>query len=213
MSRPLPRFIRDSRRNCLAVVGGSVPLALTWQINGTNLTDGPSGIGTISGSSTGKSDHIPNLTPADEGQTFNVTLVTSNSQGAFTNDPAVVTFTVSAPGMALKISMPRWTFEAQGHWIGNTGSSWSDGNPVSVSVFFGAGQHLLHRAGHGWNARPATSPMRCSPARPAGDRGKWRVAGWQRRPAFATQYSHRRTAVCKQSGAKFFTVTNFGTTV
>lgn len=110
--------------------GGSYPMTFIWQLDGTNLTDGASSVGFISGSAT-PSLMISNLAVADANQTFSLTLVSSNSLGAYTSSvPAMLT--VSQPFAAATITTTE--MEAQGaDW--NTGVSWSDGNPASVSEY------------------------------------------------------------------------------
>ncbi len=114
--------------------GGSLPLTYTWQLNGANLTDGPKSIGIISGSATPFLT-ISNLAAGDAGQSYNLTLVTSNSSGVYTSSvPAVLS--VTPPNGAQTIVT--LGFEASGtDW--NTGTNWSDGNPASLSVFAEAG--------------------------------------------------------------------------
>jgi hypothetical protein len=113
---------------------GSVPMTYTWQINGVNLTDGPSSIGTIYGSSTPDLT-ITNLAAGDAGQTYNVGLLTSNAFGSYTNGPPVVSaavLNVLTPNPPQTIDTTE--IEPQGmDW--NTAASWSDGNPASVSVY------------------------------------------------------------------------------
>ncbi len=113
-----------------SIVGGSLPLTYTWQMNNVNLVDGPNSVGLISGSSTPFLT-ISNLAVGDAGQTYNVTLVTSNSSGSFTSSiPAMLM--VAAPGAAQTIVT--LGFEASGtDW--NTATNWSDGNPASLSAF------------------------------------------------------------------------------
>ena len=117
-----------------AIVGGSTPLFYTWQVNGVNLTDGANSIGTIIGSATSALT-ISNLAVGDAGQSYNVTLVTSNSVTSYTSaTPAVLN--VAVPSGPQNIDT--LGFEAAGtDW--NTGTNWSDGNPASVSAFSEAG--------------------------------------------------------------------------
>ncbi len=117
-----------------SVDGGSYPMTFTWQLDGTNLTDGPSSVGYIYGSATA-SLMISNLTVADANQTFSLTLVSSNASGAYTSAvPAMMAVSqISAPGIITTTER-----EAAGtDW--NTGASWSDGNPVSLSIFSAPG--------------------------------------------------------------------------
>ena len=115
-----------------SIIGGSNPLTYTWQINNVNLVDGPNSVGFISGSAT------PFLTifqhfnaVGDAGQTYNLTLVTSNSSGSFTSSVPEMLM-VAAPGVAQTIVT--LGFEAAGtDW--NTATNWSDNNPASLSVF------------------------------------------------------------------------------
>jgi hypothetical protein len=117
-----------------SVDGGSYPMTFTWQINGVNLTDGPNSVGDIYGSAT-PSLIISNLSIADANQTFNVTLVSSNAAGAYTS-AVPATFTVLQPNPPGNITTTER--EAAGtDW--NTGASWSDGNPVSVSIYSAPG--------------------------------------------------------------------------
>jgi hypothetical protein len=113
-----------------SVDGGSYPMTFTWQVNGTDLTDGPSSLGYIYGSAT-PSLMISNLTAGDAGQTFSVTLVSSNASGVYTSGvPAMLT--VSQPTGPTTITTTEK--EAAGtDW--NTGASWTDGNPVSLSIY------------------------------------------------------------------------------
>ncbi|HSU54428.1 MAG TPA: immunoglobulin domain-containing protein, partial [Candidatus Dormibacteraeota bacterium] len=117
-----------------SVDAGSYPMTFTWQIDGTNLTDGATVFGNIYGSAT-PSLLISNLTVFDAGQTFSLTLVSSNASGAYTSAvPAMLA--VSQPSAPTVITTT--TRQAQGtDW--NTGASWSDGNPVSVSIFSAPG--------------------------------------------------------------------------
>lgn len=117
-----------------SVDGGSYPMTFTWQLDGNNLTDGASSIGYIYGSAT-PNLIISNLAAADANQTFSLTLVSSNTLGAYTSSvPAMLTVSQpSAPGTITTTEQ-----EAQGtDW--NTGVSWSDGNPVSVSIYSAPG--------------------------------------------------------------------------
>ena len=122
--------------NFSAIVLGAVPITNTWQINGANLTDGPNSIGTIIGSATADLT-ITNLATADAGQSYTVTLVTSDSNGSFTNlTPS--SLSVGTPSSAQTITTlnagTTAGFEAQGQdW--NTGATWSDGNPANLSVY------------------------------------------------------------------------------
>ena len=113
-----------------SIVGGSTPLSFTWQLNNVNLADGANSVGIISGSAS-PSLTISNLAVADAGNSYNLTLVTSNSSGSYTSSvPAVLT--VSTPNPATTIYT--LGFEAAGDdW--NTGTNWSDGNPASVSAY------------------------------------------------------------------------------
>jgi hypothetical protein len=109
---------------------GSVPMTFTWQLNNANLVDGANSVGIISGSAT-PSLTISNLAAGDAGQSYYLTLVTSNSAGSFTSSaPAILTVSQPNPNQIITTT----GFEASGNdW--NTGSSWSDGNPASVSVY------------------------------------------------------------------------------
>jgi hypothetical protein len=84
------------------VLGGTPPLSFTWQLNGTNLTDGANGIGTIIGSAT-PALTISNLAAADAGQSYNLTLVTANGNpgGAYTSSvPAMLIVNTPVPQSA-----------------------------------------------------------------------------------------------------------------
>jgi hypothetical protein len=117
-----------------SVDGGSYPMTFIWQINGVNLTDGPNSVGVIYGSAT-PSLIISNLSVADANQSFNVTLVSSNAGGAYTS-AVPATFSVLQPSPPGNINTTQR--EAQGtDW--NTGASWSDNNPVSVSIYSAPG--------------------------------------------------------------------------
>ena len=117
-----------------SIDGGSYPMTFTWQLDGTNLTDGPSSVGFIYGSAT-PSLTISNLAADDANQAYSLTLVSSNAEGAYTS-AAPAMLTVSQPSGPETISTTRQ--EAQGaDW--NTGVSWSDGNPVSVSIYSAPG--------------------------------------------------------------------------
>ena len=118
-----------------SVDGGTYPMTFTWQLDGVNLTDGANSVGTIYGAAS-PSLVISNLAVGTAGQTYSVTLVSSNAfGGAYTSSiPAMLTVSQpSAPGVITTTQR-----EAAGtDW--NTGVSWSDGNPVSVSVFSAPG--------------------------------------------------------------------------
>jgi hypothetical protein len=113
-----------------SVDGGSLPQTYTWQLNNVNLTDGANSVGTISGSSTPFLT-ISNLAVGDAGKSYNLTLVTRNSGGAYTSTvPAVLNVSAISPGQTIITT----GFEPSGDdW--NTPAYWSDGNPASLSAY------------------------------------------------------------------------------
>ncbi|HEY3862974.1 MAG TPA: immunoglobulin domain-containing protein [Verrucomicrobiae bacterium] len=117
-----------------SVYGGSGAMTFTWQINGANVSDGASSVGTIIGSAT-PNLIISNLASADAGQSFNATLVTSNAFGVWTSTvPAILAVSAASPPQSIVTTgMEAGT----GDW--NTGTSWSDGLPASASVFAAPG--------------------------------------------------------------------------
>ena len=124
-------------------IGGTPPFTNTWQIGAVNLTDGPNSIGTVLGSATA-SLTVSNLATAAAGNTYYLTLVTRNSAGSYTssvpaelyvqvpNPPGIITTTGQEP--------------LGSDW--NTGSSWSDGNPASLSAYSAPGSTYEILPGH-----------------------------------------------------------------
>jgi len=102
--------------------GGNPPLYYQWQLNGTNLTDGPNFVGSLSNVLT-----VVNIPAGDAG---NYTVVVSNSLGHATSAAAVLTLLPTYPAI---IPITTGAFEAIGQdW--NTAGIWSDPQSQAAAV-------------------------------------------------------------------------------